>query len=121
MNSSVPKQFLLLNGKSVLWHTLNVFLKTFDDLEIILVVAKEFSDTAETIVQSTFDAKRIKITSGGDTRFHSVQNGLKHVDDDSIVFVHDGVRCLVTEKLIQRCYETAMEKDNAIPTVRPVD
>jgi 2-C-methyl-D-erythritol 4-phosphate cytidylyltransferase len=121
MGNDTPKQFLLLKGKPVLWYTLNTFLKAFDDVEIILVVAKEFINTAETIATSTFDANRIKIISGGDTRFHSVRNGLGFVDDDSIVFIHDGVRCLVTDKLIQRCYETAIEKDNAIPSVRSVD
>ena len=121
MGSDTPKQFLLLKDKPVLWYTLNSFLNTFDDIEIILVVAREFFDTAETIAKSTLDANRIKITSGGDTRFHSVKNGLSLVDDDSIVFIHDGVRCLITEKLILRCYETAMEKGNAIPSVRPID
>jgi 2-C-methyl-D-erythritol 4-phosphate cytidylyltransferase len=112
---------MLLKDKPVLWHTLNVFLKAFNDIEIILVVASEYVHTAEGIAKSTFDANRIIITVGGETRFDSVKNGLKHVNEDSIVFVHDGVRCLVTEKLILRCYETAMEKGNAIPSVRPVD
>ena len=121
MGSDMPKQFLLLKDKPVLWHTLNVFLKAFSDMEIILVVAKEFIDTAEAIAKSTIDASRIKTVSGGDTRFHSVKNGLAHVNDESIVFVHDGVRCLVTEKLIKRCYEEAMEKGNAVPSTKPVD
>ena|ERR1022692_818037 len=121
MGSDTPKQFMLLKDKPVLWHTLNVFLKAFNDIEIILVVASEYVHTAEGIAKSTFDANRIIITVGGETRFDSVKNGLKHVNEDSIVFVHDGVRCLVTEKLILRCYETAMEKGNAIPSVRPVD
>ena len=121
MGKPVPKQFLLLNEKPVLLHTLNVFLNTYSDMEIILVVSEEHMSTAETIVKSAFDEKRIKITTGGDTRFHSVKNGLKHVEEDSIVFVHDGVRCLVTEKLIVRCYAEAMEKGNAIPAVKPVD
>jgi 2-C-methyl-D-erythritol 4-phosphate cytidylyltransferase len=121
MGKSVPKQFLLLNEKPVLLHTLNVFLKAFDDMEIILVVADEYASTAGMIVKSASDEKRIKITTGGDTRFHSVKNGLKYVEDESIVFVHDGVRCLVTEKLIARCYEEAIAKGNAIPAVKPVD
>jgi 2-C-methyl-D-erythritol 4-phosphate cytidylyltransferase len=121
MGTDTPKQFLLLKEKPVLWHTLNAFLKAFNNIEIILVVAKEYVYTAEGIAKSTFSPDRINIAVGGETRFDSVKNGLKHVAEDSIVFVHDGVRCLVTEKLIRRCYETAMEKGNAVPSIRPVD
>ncbi|HLK27376.1 MAG TPA: 2-C-methyl-D-erythritol 4-phosphate cytidylyltransferase [Puia sp.] len=121
MGKGVPKQFLFLNEKPVLLHTLDTFLKAFDDIEIILVVADEHIETAEAIAKSASDKKRIKITTGGDTRFHSVKKGLVHVEDDSVVFVHDGVRCLITEKLIVRCYEEALANGNAIPAVKPVD
>jgi 2-C-methyl-D-erythritol 4-phosphate cytidylyltransferase len=121
MGKAMPKQFLLLNEKPVLLHTLDTFLNAFDDLEIILVVAGEYIADAETISQSASDSKRIKITTGGDTRFHSVKNGLEHVVEESIVFVHDGVRCLITEKLIHRCFDAAMEKGNAVPAIKPVD
>ena len=57
------------------------------------------------------------MTVGGETRFHSVQNGLKLIEEESIIFVHDGVRCLVSEELIQRCYAAALETGSAIPAV----
>jgi 2-C-methyl-D-erythritol 4-phosphate cytidylyltransferase len=59
--------------------------------------------------------------AGGETRFHSVKNGLALVSEPSIVFVHDGVRCLVTADLIKRCYQQALEKGSAIPAVRATD
>ncbi len=121
MNNVVPKQFLLINNKPVLWYTLNVFLNAYDDLEIILVLAKNFFDKGNEIVQSTNFPARIKIVEGGETRFHSVKNGLKNVINDSIVFVHDGVRCLITKKLITDCYEAALKNGNAIPSIRSVD
>jgi 2-C-methyl-D-erythritol 4-phosphate cytidylyltransferase len=121
MNNSVPKQFLLLNDKTVLCHSLNAFLEAYDDLEIILVLAKDFFEKGNVIVQSTISPQRIKIVEGGETRFHSVKNGLENVINDSIVFVHDGVRCLVTKALIHNCYEVALEKGNAIPSVGAVD
>lgn len=121
MNNTVPKQFLLLNNKPVLWYTLNSFLHAYDDIKIILVLAKEFFDKGNEIVQATNFPGRIKIVEGGETRFHSVKNGLKSVIDDSIVFVQDGVRCLITKSLIYRCYEAALEKGNAIPSVSAVD
>ena len=69
------------------------------------------------IIDAYFDKDRIKIAAGGDTRFQSVKNGLVLVEKEAIVFVHDGVRCLVSKELIYRCYEKAMETGTAIPTV----
>ncbi|MEO6915384.1 MAG: 2-C-methyl-D-erythritol 4-phosphate cytidylyltransferase, partial [Chitinophagaceae bacterium] len=65
--------------------------------------------------------ERITITSGGATRFDSVKNGLRLVPIDSMVFVHDGVRCLVSAHLIQRCLEAALLHGNAIPAIAPAD
>ncbi|HSN59559.1 MAG TPA: 2-C-methyl-D-erythritol 4-phosphate cytidylyltransferase [Ferruginibacter sp.] len=117
MNSTVPKQFLLVKNKPVLYYTLDTFLKAYDDLKIILVLPEEYVATGQEIIDAWFDYKRIKITVGGRTRFHSVQNGLQLVDEESIVFVHDAVRCLLSVSLIHRCYEAALEFGAAIPVV----
>lgn len=120
MGSALPKQFILLNDKPVLWHTLNAFLHAYDDLKIILVLAKEHFAKGEELL-STMHEHRIQITEGGATRFHSVQNGLKLVKEESVVFVHDGVRCLISKKLIERCYEQTLAKGNAVPAVASTD
>ncbi len=73
------------------------------------------------IIDAWFDYTRIQITAGGESRFHSVQNGLQLVKEDSIVFVHDGVRCLLTTELIHRCYEKALENGSAIPVINTRD
>ncbi len=117
MNSSIPKQFLLLNNKPVLFYTLDTFLKAYVDLKIILVLPEEHVASGQEIIDAWFDYKRIKITVGGRTRFHSVQNGLMLVEEESIVFVHDAVRCLLTTDLIHRCYEKALEWGAAIPVI----
>lgn len=121
MGAFIPKQFLLLKGKPLLWYTLNTFLQAYNDLKIILVLPEEHIERGEAIVAELNDSARVVITKGGATRFHSVQNGLKLIDEESIVFVHDGVRCLVTTNLIQRCYEQAFEKGSAIPAVAATD
>lgn len=121
MGSAVPKQFLLVGGKTVLWHTLNTFLQAYEDLQIILVLHEQHIETGKAVVHSLNEASRILISVGGETRFHSVKNGLQFVERPSIVFVHDGVRCLVSKTLIQRCYNATIEKGNAIPSVKPVD
>jgi len=117
MNSTVPKQFLLLNNKPVLYYTLDTFLKANHDLKVILVLPEEYVATGQEIIDAWFDYKRIRITVGGRTRFHSVQNGLQLIEEESIVFVHDAVRCLLTTALIHRCYEAALEFGATIPVV----
>ena len=122
MNSSIPKQFLELKGKPVLCHTISVFLRAYSDIHIILVLPKTFLEEGHNILRSYFpDLSSFSIVEGGDTRFHSVKNGLNKVEHDSIVFVHDAVRCLLTEKLIHRLFDSALEKGNAVPMVLSKD
>jgi 2-C-methyl-D-erythritol 4-phosphate cytidylyltransferase len=121
MGSGLPKQFIQVNGKPVLYYTLQTFLNSYSDLQIILVLPPDYTAMGQEIIDAWFDKSRIHITTGGDTRFQSVKNGLKLVDKDSIVFVHDAVRCLLTEDLIHRCYEKAAETGTAIPVIASRD
>ena len=121
MESDLPKQFLLLKDKPVLFYTLDVFLQAFDDLQIILVLPADFTDMGQEIIDGYFDKERIRITAGGDTRFQSVKNGLQLIEDESIIFVHDGVRCLLSADLIHRCYDQAIETGSAIPAISSKD
>lgn len=121
MGGTLPKQFLMLNDKPVLYYTIKTFLEAFDDLQIILVLPEEYSDLGKEIIDAYFDYDRIHIGSGGETRFHSVQNGLKLVDNESIVFVHDAVRCLLSVDLIRRCYQHTLQMGSAVPVVHPKD
>jgi 2-C-methyl-D-erythritol 4-phosphate cytidylyltransferase len=117
MNNILPKQFLLLQGKPVLYYTLNSFLKAYDDMYIILVLPEAHIAAGKEIIDAFFDYDRIEITIGGRTRFHSVQNGLQLIQEEGIVFVHDAVRCLVSVALIHRCYNAAVEHGSAVPVI----
>ena len=117
MNSKLPKQFLLLNGKPVLYYSIQTFLQSYSDLKIILVLPEEYIAAGQEIIDAFFDYDRIQITAGGRTRFHSVQNGLALIEEECMVFVHDGVRCLLTVDLVQRCYEAAIAVGSAIPVI----
>ncbi|MGZ8545207.1 MAG: 2-C-methyl-D-erythritol 4-phosphate cytidylyltransferase [Flavisolibacter sp.] len=121
MGSAVPKQFMMLNEKPVLYYTLKAFLEAYEDLEIILVFPEDFQDIGKEIIDAYFDYSRIQVTFGGETRFHSVQNGLKLVTGEAIVFVHDAVRCLVSTELIHRCYENTLHMGSAVPVIRSKD
>ena len=117
MGGKLPKQFILLKDKPVLYYTLKTFLEAYDDLQVILVLPVEYTDMGQEIIDAYFDKDRIRITAGGDTRFQSVKNGLALVEQEAIIFVHDGVRCLLSKELIHRCYTQAVETGTAIPAI----
>ena len=101
MNSDIPKQFLLLKGTPVLMHTLEKF-SHLD--EVILVLPKYQISFWEKLCTTHNFTITHTITEGGETRFHSVQNALKLVKEDSVVAIHDGVRPLVSSETIKRCF-----------------
>jgi 2-C-methyl-D-erythritol 4-phosphate cytidylyltransferase len=118
MGTTVPKQFLLLHGRAVLWYTLRTFLSADSDMQVVLVVPEAHLETAVELIKGLAGVERIRLASGGDTRFHSVRNGLEKIKgEESVIFVHDGVRCLVSKELIQRCYEQAVQLGSAIPVI----
>ena len=121
MNSALPKQFLLLKGKPILYYTIDTFLSAFEDIHLIIVLGEDHIAAGQEIIDAYFDYSRIEIAIGGRTRFHSVQNGLKLVKEESIVFVHDAVRCLVSTDLIHRCFDDTMEYGASIPVVDSKD
>lgn len=121
MGSDIPKQFLPLRGRPVLMHTIDAFRKTYPDIHIILVLPKaQQAYWSELCAQHGYEAELL-VADGGDTRFHSVKNGLALIPNDvmGVVGVHDGVRPFVSVESIRRCYEAA-EKDRAVVPVIPV-
>jgi 2-C-methyl-D-erythritol 4-phosphate cytidylyltransferase len=140
MGTTVPKQFLPVHGRAVLWYTLRTFLGVYEDMEIVLVVPEAHLETAGELIKELAGDGRIRLASGGDTRFHSVRNGLEKIkegiggglsigggtagkegpggkEEQAVIFVHDGVRCLVSKELIQRCYEQTVQLGSAIPVI----
>lgn len=121
MGTALPKQFLPLLDKPVLYHTIKAFIDAYADVHLILVLPEDQISYAQIVLQAFPERIDITLVAGGETRYHSVQNGLAEVDIDAIVFVHDGVRPLVTPAMIQRCYEQAIEKGSAIPAIAVAD
>ncbi len=114
MGNTVPKQFLPINGKPILWYSVKAFTQAFNDITVVVVAPASHLEQAKESCSEFRDAVFIE---GGSSRFQSVKNGLSMVKEDSIVFVHDAVRCLVTKDLLSRCYDQAMEKGSAIPAI----
>ena len=121
MGATVPKQFLLLQGKPVIQHSLESFLQAFPDIHFIAVLPAAYLREGTDLLQKMNLGAPLEIITGGDTRFQSVKRGLELVRGDAIIFVHDAVRCLVTPDLIGRCYDQALVKGNAIPAIEVKD
>jgi 2-C-methyl-D-erythritol 4-phosphate cytidylyltransferase len=123
MGTAVPKQFLDLQGKPVLYHAIQAFLHALPDISVILVLPEQQISYAQMILQAFSEPLDLTITAGGNTRFESVQNGLQLVapHEESIVFVHDGVRPLLSQSLILRCYQQALALGSAIPAIPVAD
>ena len=117
MGTAMPKQFLDLCGKPVLAHSVMAFTQTFPDINIILVLPQDMLSYAQIILKALPDPIDITLVAGGETRFHSVQNGLNAIEDEGIVFVHDGARPIINNALLQRCYNQAVDKGSAIPAL----
>jgi 2-C-methyl-D-erythritol 4-phosphate cytidylyltransferase len=117
MNSEIPKQFIELNGTPVLMHTINAFHSYDKNIEIILILPEGLTNLWKMLCEKHHFNIIHKIAYGGDTRFQSVKNGLSLIDKEGIVFIHDGVRPLVSGAAIEHCYETALSKGNALPVV----
>ena len=121
MGATLPKQFLTIEGKSILLHTLSQFETAFWDINFVIVLPADFIQEGQNLIASSGFNQHFQFVAGGDTRFQSVKNGLAQADSESIVFVHDAVRCLLTPDLIQRCFHQAVEKGSAIPAVSSTD
>jgi 2-C-methyl-D-erythritol 4-phosphate cytidylyltransferase len=120
MLSDIPKQFMILGDKPVLMHTLLAF-SSCD--EIYLVLPQQQIDTwTRLCIEYNFTLPH-HILSGGNTRYQSVKNGLDamHHLQDAIISIHDGVRPLVSQSIIDNCYIQAIEHGNAIAAVKPKD
>ncbi len=121
MGTALPKQFLAIEGKSILLHTIGQFVTAYADINFIIVLPADYIQDGKALITSSGLSQSFQFVAGGDTRFQSVKNGLAQADPASIVFVHDAVRCLLTPDLIQRCYQQAVEKGSAIPAVSSTD
>lgn len=114
MKSSTPKQFLLLNNLPILMQTIKQF-PYFEEIVLVLPNS-QFEYWNDLCASYNFTQKHIQV-SGGESRFHSVKNGLEKIDDNSIVAIHDGVRPLISGNLINNLIAETKNGIGVIPVV----
>lgn len=116
MGSDIPKQFMVLKTEPVLMHTIRAFYNWDNNCEIILVLPAVQQNYWNELVETYNFSIPIKITFGGETRFHSVKNGLMETTGN-LIGIHDGVRPLVSKETIENCFEVAKNNGNGIPCI----
>ncbi len=121
MGGDVAKQFIELEGKPVIEHTLRRFLDMEKSPEIVLVLPSAYRDHwKEYCFRSGFMFRHI-LVSGGITRFHSVRNAVKYLERGGVVAVHDGVRPFVSSSFLEEMYSEGEDKGAVVPVVKPAD
>ncbi len=121
MGGDIPKQFVPIGGKPVLMRTLEAFYTYDPAMQLILVLpVSQQAYWMELCNTYGFTLPHV-VANGGETRFHSVKNGLAKIEGDGWVGVHDGVRPFVSTEVIARCYEQVREKQAVIPVVDVVE
>ncbi len=117
MNAVIPKQFLILAGKPLLMHSMQAFSHTYPGINLVLALPSDQFSSWNTLCKAyDFDLPHL-LVSGGNTRFHSVQQALTAIPGEGLVAIHDGVRPLVSESLIRSAFQTAEGLGNCIPVL----
>ena len=121
-NTPVPKQFMKLDGKPVIMHTISKFAEAGMSIEIILVLNKEQISFWQELCKENNFYTEVKLVEGGENRFESVKNGLALVtEEECIVAIHDAVRPLVSTKTIVSTFKAAEMYGNAVPAIPLTD
>lgn len=122
MQSAVPKQFLLLNGLPVLMYTIQAFRQSSVIPDIVLVLPASYHNYWQQLcTDHGFNIPHL-LVAGGETRFHSVKNGLDQIpDNNALIAVHDAVRPLTSQHIIETSYHHAEKHGNAVTAVKSRD
>lgn len=121
MGSDLPKQFLPIGNKPILMRTLEVFREFDANLQIILVLPLAQQEFWKQLCEKYCFTVEHVVADGGETRFHSVKNGLAQVKGPGLVGVHDGVRPFVAVEVIRNCYILAKQYKAVIPVIDVVE
>lgn len=118
MQSDTPKQFIEIAGKEILLHTINAIIAYSKSIHIILVLPAQYIDTWKQKLSGLHINSQLSICAGGATRTDSVRNGLALCPNEGIVAIHDAARPFVSQALIAKCFQTALQHGSCIPCVR---
>lgn len=122
MGGDIPKQFLPVGGKPVLMRTIERFLEYDEKMQVVLVLPRDHQEYWHKLTGRYHFTKPFTLADGGETRFHSVKNGLEKVKASALLIgVHDGVRPFVSVETISACYDEAERNGAVVPVTEVVE
>jgi len=131
MGAELPKQFIPIDGKPVLMHTMEAFYDWDSSIEIILVLPEEHQEYWDMLCKELNCTISYHVVNGGETRYHSVKNGLEYLSEElgisperkekGWIAIHDGVRPFPAPDVIANCFSSAEQEGNAIPVIPIID
>ena len=121
MGSERPKQFLCIGGKPILMHTLEAFYRYDATIHLVLVLPHSHQPLWAELCEEHHFTLPYKLVDGGETRFHSVKNGLSAIPNQGVVAIHDGVRPFLHSNMLDRCFQAVKIKRAVIPVINVVD
>lgn len=122
MGGDIPKQFLPVGGKPILMRTIDRFLQYDEKMQVVLVLPESQQDYWRTLCDEYHFSQPYTLANGGETRFHSVKNGLAKVAPDAqLIGVHDGVRPFVSLDTIRATYDEASRSEAVVPVIEVVE
>ena len=121
MGKDLPKQFLPIDGTPILMHTLQAFYDYDPSMTLIVVLPSDQQAYWSRLCGDYHFTIPHSVAKGGETRFHSVKNGLTCIKEEGLVAVHDGVRPFVHRDTIDRCFAAAQASGAAVPVIEVVD
>ena len=121
MGSERPKQFLCIGGKPILMHTLEAFYRYDATIHLVLVLPHSHQPLWAELCEEHHFTLPYKLVDGGETRFHSVKNGLSAIPNQGVVAIHDGVRPFLHSNMLDRCFQAVEIQRAVIPVINVVD
>ena len=121
MKTDIPKQFMEICGKPVIFHSIMAFLDACEGVNLVIVLCPSQMERWRQLCEIHNFMMPHQIAQGGATRFHSVKNGLSLIPDKGLVAIHDAVRPLVSRQTIINCFSEAEKYGSAVPTIPVVD
>lgn len=117
MKADRPKQYLLLDGKPILYYSLKTIEESFIDRMILVAGADDVEFCKKEIVEKYGLRKVTAVVAGGKERYHSVWNGIRRVEDCDYLFIHDGARPFLTQEILNDAYQCVKKYDACVAAV----
>ncbi len=116
--SKIPKQFIIIKNKPIIFYTIEKFYDYNPNIEIIVTLNQKYFKYWQELIKKYNFTINHKIVEGGETRFDSIKNAISTIPNNCLVAIHDAVRPFISSKVIKKCFLDAKKLGNAVPFIK---